>query len=151
MICATRSLNCFCFDFHISAEQFYDRSKQELIKTGGKNIINKQCHVKYEIMAQLSKLQIGLIEIKLYLTDGLNLKIKEESLSFLNSTVAFKMVGKTFKKPAMSVPKQPASLVYFEKLENGKILHEIVSGYYKQELSPERVHFSFICAYEKVF
>ena len=76
---------------------------------------------------------------------------RELDSSFLNSTVAFKMVGKTFKKPAMSVPKQPASLVCFEKLENGKILHEIVSGYNKQELSPERVHFSFICAYEKVF
>ena len=34
MICATWSLNCFCFDFHISAEQFYDRKKQkELVKT----------------------------------------------------------------------------------------------------------------------
>ena len=32
MICTTRSLNCFCFDFHISAEQFYDRNKQELVK-----------------------------------------------------------------------------------------------------------------------
>ena len=28
-ICETLSLNCFCFDFHISAEQFYDRNKQE--------------------------------------------------------------------------------------------------------------------------
>jgi hypothetical protein len=37
MICATRSLNCFCFDFHISAEQFYDRSTQELVKTGEKH------------------------------------------------------------------------------------------------------------------
>ena len=37
MICATQSLNCFCFDFHISAEQFYDHNKQELVKTGGKN------------------------------------------------------------------------------------------------------------------
>ena len=34
MICATLSLNCFCFDFHISAEQFYDRNKQELVKMG---------------------------------------------------------------------------------------------------------------------
>ena len=25
-------MNCFCFDFHISTEQFYDRNKQE----GGK-------------------------------------------------------------------------------------------------------------------
>ena len=37
--------------------------------------------------------------------DGLNFKFKEVSSSFLNSTVAFKMVGKSFKKPAMSVPK----------------------------------------------
>ena len=39
-ICATWSLNCFCFDFHISTEQFYDHSKQELVKTGGN--INQQ-------------------------------------------------------------------------------------------------------------
>ena len=31
MICATYY---FCFDFHISAEQFYDRNKQELVKMG---------------------------------------------------------------------------------------------------------------------
>ena len=45
-ICATWSLNCFCFDFHISAEQFYDHNKQELGKTG-ENQTNKQCHVKW--------------------------------------------------------------------------------------------------------
>ncbi len=28
------TLNCFDFDFHISAEQFYDRSIQELVKRG---------------------------------------------------------------------------------------------------------------------
>ena len=33
-VCATWSLNIFCFDFHISAEQFYDHNKQELGKTG---------------------------------------------------------------------------------------------------------------------
>ena len=27
-------INCFCFDFHISAEQFYDCNKHELVKTG---------------------------------------------------------------------------------------------------------------------
>ena len=33
-ICTTWSLICFCFDFHIcSAEQFYDRNKQERGKT----------------------------------------------------------------------------------------------------------------------
>ena len=26
--------DCFCFDFHISAEQFYDPNKHELLKTG---------------------------------------------------------------------------------------------------------------------
>ena len=36
MICATWSLNCFCFDFHISAEQFYDWNTQ-LVKTGEKH------------------------------------------------------------------------------------------------------------------
>jgi hypothetical protein len=34
VICARLSLNCFCFDFHISAEQFYDGNKQEVVKTG---------------------------------------------------------------------------------------------------------------------
>ena len=37
MICATCSLNCFCFDFYISAEQFYDPNKQELVKMGKKH------------------------------------------------------------------------------------------------------------------
>ena len=34
-ICATLSIIFFCFDFQISAEQFYDQNKQELGKTGG--------------------------------------------------------------------------------------------------------------------
>ena len=37
MIWVTRSLNYFCFDFLISAENFYDRNKQELVKTGKKH------------------------------------------------------------------------------------------------------------------
>ena len=53
MIWATRSLNCFCFDFHISAENFYDRNKQELVKTGKKNI-NRQT-MPCQMMAQVSK------------------------------------------------------------------------------------------------
>ena len=44
MICATWSINCFCFDLHISAEQFYDRNKQELVKTINQH---KLCHVKW--------------------------------------------------------------------------------------------------------
>ena len=39
----------FFFDFHISAEQFYDRNKQEW---GKKSEINKQYHVKWWLKYQ---------------------------------------------------------------------------------------------------
>ena len=48
-ICSICSQNCFCFDFHISAEQFYDHKKQEL----GKGI-NQQA-MPCQMMAQVSK------------------------------------------------------------------------------------------------
>ena len=53
MICATWSLNCFGFGFHISAEQFYDGNKQELVKKWGKTI--NQQKMPCQMMAQVSK------------------------------------------------------------------------------------------------
>ena len=47
-ICTTWSLNCFCFDFLISAEQFYDRNKQVRGKTRNKQTMPCQ------MMAQVS-------------------------------------------------------------------------------------------------
>ena len=52
MIWVTRSLNYFCFDFLISAENFYDRNKQELVKTG--KTINQQT-MPCQMMAQVLK------------------------------------------------------------------------------------------------
>ena len=64
MICTTRSLNCFCFDFHISAEQFYDRSTQELVKMGEKH---KSTNNAMSNNGSTIEIIDRLIKIKLYI------------------------------------------------------------------------------------
>ena len=47
-ICKTWSLNCFCFDLHISAEQFYDRNKQEWGKNRNQQTMPCQMMARYQ-------------------------------------------------------------------------------------------------------